>query len=577
MKNGATIEHGNTYNWHAVHGRLDNVVSSASTHIYSYVPTSNLVDAVTTQTGATTAFTAKNTWLTDRDALDLKENKNGSAVLISKYDYSVNALTQRTGVATSGSAFNTAASAGTTAWGYDALGQVVSADAPATAKDFGYLYDFMGNRKQSSRNTTNVNTTVLTNKGVYRSGTNGASSLGTNALNQNLYLNLYNAPAVSVYDLDGNQTEGLFPASFPSIPLTGPRTWDGENRLVGVAPSGLSSQYTYDIYHRRVATRVGATTSYTLYDGWNPVSEYQTTSAAAPTLLNSYTWGTDLSGTFQGAGGVGGLLSVKQYPTGLTYYPTYDGNGNVSEYLNSTGSTIAHYEYGPFGEQTFITGGTLPASFRHRFSTKPLDTESGYYYYGYRLYDPLSGRWINRDPISEIGGINLYNSLSGDMLSEVDVLGQLALGPLLANPIVQEFLNFVQDIISNVIANEITEDDPLPPPSNPVPPKDPPPAPPPPPYKPDGSPSAECDANTNPKFMDQGPAIQMCTMPDGKNGWKVAQVSFTCTCILKEDGTLGAWLWVPNIDPVSECTTSYADAQKVHNNIVTPPRPVRVD
>jgi RHS repeat-associated protein len=29
-------------------------------------------------------------------------------------------------------------------------------------------------------------------------------------------------------------------------------------------------------------------------------------------------------------------------------------------------------------------------------------------YYGYRYYDPLTGRWINRDPIEEEGGMNLY-------------------------------------------------------------------------------------------------------------------------------------------------------------------------
>jgi hypothetical protein len=304
----------------------------------------------------------------------LKENKNGSAAMISKYDYSVNALTQRTGVATSGSAFTTAASVGTTAWAYDALGQVVSADAPATAKDFGYSYDFVGNRQRSSKNGTDPSTATGTNLAIYRpdTGTDPAGPFGGSSLNQYGRLELYGATAVNnTYDADGNQINGRY-ADTNRTP--GTRSWDGENRLItAVANLGYpnTTVSTYDAYHRRVAKRVGQlqqnstttyTTSYTLYDGWNPVSEYQTTSAAAPTLLSSYTWGTDLSGTFQGAGGVGGLLSVKHY-TGSnagTYYPTYDGHGNVSEYLNSTGSTIAHYEYGPFGEQTFITDGTLP-------------------------------------------------------------------------------------------------------------------------------------------------------------------------------------------------------------------------
>ena len=50
------------------------------------------------------------------------------------------------------------------------------------------------------------------------------------------------------------------------------------------------------------------------------------------TVAKTYTWGLDLSGSLQGAGGVGGLLSVTEYnATGNdTYYPTYDANGNVS-------------------------------------------------------------------------------------------------------------------------------------------------------------------------------------------------------------------------------------------------------
>jgi hypothetical protein len=38
-----------------------------------------------------------------------------------------------------------------------------------------------------------------------------------------------------------------------------------------------------------------------------------------------------------------------------------------------------------------------------RFSTKYQDDETGLLYYGYRYYQPVTGRWINRDPIGEKG------------------------------------------------------------------------------------------------------------------------------------------------------------------------------
>ena len=84
------------------------------------------------------------------------------------------------------------------------------------------------------------------------------------------------------------------------------------------------------------------------------------------------------------------------------YYATYDGNGNVSEYLDDTGSITAHYEYDPFG-RTIVTTGPLADEFAYQFSTKPIDATTGLHYYGYRWYDAGAGRWINRDPLGESG------------------------------------------------------------------------------------------------------------------------------------------------------------------------------
>ncbi|MFM8901137.1 MAG: RHS repeat-associated core domain-containing protein, partial [Burkholderiales bacterium] len=41
----------------------------------------------------------------------------------------------------------------------------------------------------------------------------------------------------------------------------------------------------------------------------------------------------------------------------------------------------------------------------------------------YRAYDPLARRWLNRDPIEESGGPNLYGYVGGNPLNYVDLLG----------------------------------------------------------------------------------------------------------------------------------------------------------
>jgi RHS repeat-associated protein len=126
----------------------------------------------------------------------------------------------------------------------------------------------------------------------------------------------------------------------------------------------------------------------------------------------------------QGAGGVGGLLVVTDHGSLSTdhFYPTYDGNGNVSEYLDGTGAIVAHYEYDPFG-RIVVESGSQAADFAHRFSTKPVDSVTGLLYYGYRWYDPVTGRWPSRDPIEEEGGINLYGFVGNEPIYKFDQLG----------------------------------------------------------------------------------------------------------------------------------------------------------
>jgi RHS repeat-associated protein len=132
----------------------------------------------------------------------------------------------------------------------------------------------------------------------------------------------------------------------------------------------------------------------------------------------------DLSGTEQGAGGVGGLLFIGNGSSVMgDYAAAYDGNGNVMSLLDMAGAGLAAaYEYGPFGELIRSTG-AMSESNPYRFSTKYQDDETGLLYYGYRYYQPVTGRWINRDPVEEKGGINLYTFVRNAPTASWDVLG----------------------------------------------------------------------------------------------------------------------------------------------------------
>jgi len=61
------------------------------------------------------------------------------------------------------------------------------------------------------------------------------------------------------------------------------------------------------------------------------------------------------------------------------------------------------------------------------FSTKYEDVETGYLYYGFRFFDPVTGRWPNRDPIEEEGGYNLYGFVGNHSVNNIDYLGMLGI------------------------------------------------------------------------------------------------------------------------------------------------------
>ncbi|SVD01954.1 uncharacterized protein METZ01_LOCUS354808, partial [marine metagenome] len=208
----------------------------------------------------------------------------------------VNALGQRTSLTTSGSAFG--ANAGRTDWGYDELGQLVRADHNTSDQnDRAYHYDKLGNR-------------------IHATDDQGTTRYQTNELNQYLTAGATNYQ----YDDDGNLvSDGL-------------RTyrWNANNRLIEVKLGTVSlATYAYDHQGRRISKSTPQGTTQFVYDGWLLLAEYAETEGAPISLKNSYLWGPDLSGSFQGAGGVGGLLSVSD-ENGTTFYATYDGNGNVS-------------------------------------------------------------------------------------------------------------------------------------------------------------------------------------------------------------------------------------------------------
>ena len=287
---------------------------------------------------------------------------------------------------------------------YNRRGEVVSATVAGEAS--AYAYDGIGNF-----------TAVI-----------GGAVTNTYAANE---LNQYEEVASGDTILEPTYTSNGELASF------GPWTYayDALSRLTEVRSNGvLVASNFYDHQGRRVRLVTPEASHTFFYDGWNVILELVDHGGVTDRI--EYYWGKDISGSLQGAGGVGGLLYLKR--NGAIYVPFYDAYGNVMEYRAADGSLAAAYVYDAFGRTVSQTG-PLADVFRYRYSTKSYDAATGLYYYGKRFYSPELRRWINRDPIDVDGGLNLYAVCENNVVSFCDALGERIS--------IEENPSIVQDVI----------------------------------------------------------------------------------------------------------------------------------
>jgi len=339
------------------------------------------------------------------------------------YVYIYNPANQRTNL--------TRADSSTVGYAYDPIGQLRIADSSVPAEDRGYTYDAAWNLN-------------------WRTNNGAASQFKVNGLNE-----LTNAPSpVGNQNYDGN---GNLLTNHVGTRSKWIYAYDDENRLIELIRTNSTSDiaatdFIYDGLGRlrkRLeyvptpgSSPVGNWTlnseTHYIYDGRRVIQERDGNGVNVPTV--SYTRGTDLSGSIEGAGGIGGLLARSDgYSSGnWTSHAYYfaDGNGNITYMLDSSQAMVASYRYDPYGN-TISSSGTLASANVYRFSSKETHVNSGMYYYGYRFYDPNLQRWINRDPKDEIGfrilkklrkgksdgEPNSYLFVANDPQSRVDLLG----------------------------------------------------------------------------------------------------------------------------------------------------------
>jgi RHS repeat-associated protein len=159
------------------------------------------------------------------------------------------------------------------------------------------------------------------------------------------------------------------------------------------------------------------------YDGFGHTVEIVETLASTVTSTKQFVWA---SGAIREARNATGSVTAQYFRRGQTisgtnYFYTKDHLGSIREMTDGSGNTHAAYSYDSYGRAT-KTQGALSSDF----------TYAGYYFHApsslsltvHRAYSSAIGRWINRDPIEEKGGINLYAYVRNEPTMWQDRLGE---------------------------------------------------------------------------------------------------------------------------------------------------------
>ena len=273
---------------------------------------------------------------------------------------------------------------GAQTFGYDNLDRLTSAVHPLLATPQTFAYDPVGNRTTGGTVVNVGNQLTADTNYTYQYDDNG------NLIKKTL----------------------LTTGSFTQY------TYDTENRLTqvedfaaGNPTPAFTSTYRYDGLGRRIEKVANGQTKRYIYDGEDILLEYD----GANVLQARYTHGP----------GIDEPIAVTK--AGSTFYYHQDGLGTVTELTDINGAVAKAYAYDTYGN-ILESPGVVEQPYT--YTGREFDAESGLLYYRARSYDPVTGRFLQKDPTGFASGDpNLYTYVEGNPLNLTDPDGEIPKPP----------------------------------------------------------------------------------------------------------------------------------------------------
>jgi RHS repeat-associated protein len=274
------------------------------------------------------------------------------------------------------------------AFGYDNLDRLTSYEQNAT--DFqNFVYDANGNRLNQDQD--NNETKVFT----YAQNSNILNSIKeSNSTDTNNIFYEYDATGNIIKDDKHTYA------------------YDSRNRLTAI-DSNVTYQYNYD--NKRVSKTVNGVKTYFVYDGHMLVGEYQLNlrddSRQEFVYLNSTP-----------------IATLKPKENYRVYTDHLDTSRRVAT-DDDKAEVLWEWESKPFGESKAnndVDGDGKAFTHKLRFPGQYFDVETSTHYNINRDYNPVTGRYIQSDPIGFDGGVNGFGYVGGNPLIYIDEEGKFA-------------------------------------------------------------------------------------------------------------------------------------------------------
>jgi RHS repeat-associated protein len=422
-------------------GRVQNVANPIGMFNYAYVNTTGRLDHVDFPNGRKIQYAYFDNLGNQR--LQQIKNLDPSNAVISQFDYTYNPVgnilswTQANSSLTNPRRYD---------FSYDAADQLRSAGLTDTVTQsavhqYDYDYDRAGNQKTnqvdgavttSGANNLNQITSQLSGGNMHFRGTvnepatvtvagNAASVDAAGNFDGTLNVNVgANTVAVTATDASGNSRTNNYQVNVPSgvnttllydldgnLTNDGSKTyeWDAANRCVAINFATHRTEMNYDGQShesKRVEKENGTVigTKQYIWDGWRRSEERDANNQVTKRF---YAGGEQIGGS--------------------AYFFSRDHLDSIRELTDSTGAVRARYDYDPYGVRTKLSG-DLEADFG--FTGYYVSSQySDLAFATLRIYSENLSRWTSRDPIGEVGGLNLYAYVENRPLAHTDRLGLL--------------------------------------------------------------------------------------------------------------------------------------------------------